>query len=78
MERLDAINTIYEQQNYTYDNHARSMPDRIVSVSPPFVRPFIRGKAGKTVEFGAGCWPASAIQLFTESISVWKLLNTDP
>ncbi len=29
------------------------MPDRIVSVSQPFVRPIVRGKAGKPVEFGA-------------------------
>lgn len=31
----------------------RSVPDRIVSVSQPFVRPIVRGKAGKPVEFGA-------------------------
>ena len=29
------------------------MPDRIVSISQPFVRPIVRGKAGKPVEFGA-------------------------
>ena len=29
------------------------LPDRIVSVSQPFVRPIVRGKAGKPVEFGA-------------------------
>ena len=53
MERLDTICTIYEQQKYMYDNHTRSVPDRIVSVSQPFVRPIVRGKAGKPVEFGA-------------------------
>lgn len=36
-----------------YDNHTHSIPDRIVSVSQPFVRPIVRGKAGKPVEFGA-------------------------
>ena len=36
-----------------YDNHTHSVPDRIVSVSQPFVRPIVRGKAGKPVEFGA-------------------------
>ena len=53
MERLDTICTIYEQQKYMYDNHTHSVPDRIVSVSQPFVRPIVRGKAGKPVEFGA-------------------------
>lgn len=36
-----------------YDNHTHSVPDRIVSVSQSFVRPIVRGKAGKPVEFGA-------------------------
>ena len=36
-----------------YDNRTHSVPDRIVSVSHPFVRPIVRGKAGKPVEFGA-------------------------
>ena len=53
MERLSTIRTIYEQQKYMYDNHTHSVPDRIVSVSQPFVRPIVRGKAGKPVEFGA-------------------------
>ena len=52
-ERLDTIRTIYEQQKYMYDNRTHSGPDRIVSVSQPFVRPIVRGKAGKPVEFGA-------------------------
>ena len=53
MERLDTIRTIYEQQKYMYDNRTHSVPDRIVSVSQPFVRPIVRGKASKPVEFGA-------------------------
>ena len=36
-----------------YDNRTHSVPDRIVSVSQPFVRPIARGKAGNPVEFGA-------------------------
>ena len=53
MERLNTICTIYEQQKYMHDNRTHSVPDRIVSVSQPFVRPIVRGKAGKPVEFGA-------------------------
>ena len=52
-ERLATIRTIYEQQKYMYDHHTHSVPDRIVSVSQPFVRPIVRGKASKPVEFGA-------------------------
>ena len=52
-ERLYTIRTIYQQQKYMYDKRTHSVPDRIVSVSQPFVRPIVRGKAGKPVEFGA-------------------------
>ena len=52
-KRLNTIRTIYEQQKYMHDNRTHSVPDRIVSVSQPFVRPIVRGKAGKPVEFGA-------------------------
>ena len=51
--RLETIRKIYEQQKYMYDNHTHSVPDRIVSVSQPFIRPIVRGKPGKPVEFGA-------------------------
>ena len=47
------LRKIYEQQKYMYDNKGHSVPDRIVSVSRPFLRPVVRGKAGKPVEFGA-------------------------
>lgn len=50
--RLETLRKIYEQQKYMYDNHTHSVPDRIVSVSQPFIRPIVRGKAGKPVEFG--------------------------
>lgn len=52
MQRLETIRNIYEQQKYMYDNHTHAVPNRIVSVSQPFVRPIVRGKAGKPVEFG--------------------------
>ena len=51
-ERLSTIRAIYAQQKYMYDHRTHSVPDRIVSVSQPFVRPIVRGKAGKPVEFG--------------------------
>ena len=36
-----------------YDNHTHSVPDRIVSISQPWLRPIVRGKAKAPVEFGA-------------------------
>ena len=51
--RLIVIQKVYEQQKFMYDNHTHSVPDRIVSLSQPWVRPIVRGKAGKPVEFGA-------------------------
>ena len=52
-ERLNTLRTIYAQQKYMYDHRTHSVSDRIVSMSQPFVRPIVRGKAGKPVEFGA-------------------------
>ena len=51
--RLSVLKEIYAQQKYMYDNKTHSVPDRIVSLSQPWVRPIVRGKAGKPVEFGA-------------------------
>ena len=44
---------LYEQQYAMYATHTRRCDDRIVSISQPYIRPIIRGKQGKTVEFGA-------------------------
>ena len=59
-ERLDTIRTVYEQQKYMYDNRTHSVPDRIVSVSQPFVRPIVRGKAGKPVSL-ARSWTSVSL-----------------
>ena len=52
-ECLETIRTIYSQQKYMYDHHTHTVPNRIVSVSQPFIIPIVRGKAAKPVEFGA-------------------------
>ncbi len=51
--RLDTIRKVYEQQKFMYDHKTHSVENRIVSLSQPFIRPIVRGKAGKPVEFGA-------------------------
>lgn len=52
-ERLSVINKLYEQQQYMYDSKTHSVDDRIVSISQPYIRPIVRGKAKAPVEFGA-------------------------
>ena len=51
-ERLTVIDKVYEQQKYMYDNRIHTVADRIVSISQPYIRPIVRGKAKAPVEFG--------------------------
>lgn len=44
---------LYEQQKYMWDNRTHRVPDRIVSLAQPYLRPIVRGKAKAPVEFGA-------------------------
>lgn len=47
------IQEVYRQQYQMYNNRTHKISDRIVSISQPHVRPMVRGKASKEVEFGA-------------------------
>ena len=53
MTKLETVKKLYEQQKYMYDNHTHSVPDRIISICQPWLRPIVRGKAKAPVEFGA-------------------------
>ena len=56
MTELDRLLTIYEfydQQKYLLDHKTHSVPNRIVSLSQPWVRPIVRGKSKAPTEFGA-------------------------
>ena len=52
---MEIITKVYRQQknHFGNDNPRESIPDRIVSISKPYVRPIVRGKEVKDVEFGA-------------------------
>lgn len=50
---LLVIQEVYRQQKEMFEKKTHSIPDRIVSISQPHVRPIVRGKAGSEVEFGA-------------------------
>ena len=56
-ERLEVIKKVYDQQRFMHKNRVNRVDDRIVSISQPHVRPIVRGKAGKNVEFGAKISP---------------------
>lgn len=53
LKYLQVINTAYDQQHYMHKNRIHKVEDRIVSIHQPHVRPIVRGKAGKPVEFGS-------------------------
>lgn len=51
-KRLKIVRRVYEQQREMYREKKRRIENRIVSLHKPEIRPIIRGKAGKKVEFG--------------------------
>lgn len=53
IEKLKTVNTIHYQQDYMHNNPGEYVKDRIVSLFKPYLRPIIRGKENKRVEFGA-------------------------
>ena len=53
LHRYWVIRQVYEQQWQMYRNKTKRCDDRIVSISQPHVRPIVRGKVDKPVEFGA-------------------------
>jgi len=51
--RVSTIEKIRQQQWSLYFGKESSIPDRIVSLHKPYIRPIVRGKETKPVEFGA-------------------------
>ena len=52
-QMLDTLQALYAQQQYMFTNNTHSVVNRIVSISQPYIRPIVRGKAKSPVEFGA-------------------------
>jgi hypothetical protein len=52
LSRFETIREIAKQQRWHYENPGEPVPNRIVSVRQPHVRPIVRGKARSEVEFG--------------------------
>ena len=57
LDMLGTITRISRQQksHFKSGDSRESIPNRIVSVSKPYIRPIVRGKETKTAEFGAKC-----------------------
>ena len=65
---------LYEQQKYMYEHKVHSVPDRIVSISQPWLRPIVRGKVTAPVEFGA----KFDLSLDTEGYGRIEKISFDP
>lgn len=53
LAKVACIEKIYEQQRYMFENAGQYPKARIVSLYKPYLRPIVRGKENKRVEFGA-------------------------
>src|SRR5699024_4732055 len=45
IDRYLVITQLYAQQKYMWDHHTHQVDHRIISLSQPFLRPIVRGKA---------------------------------
>ena len=52
-QMFDTLQALYAQQQYMFTNNTHSVVNRIASISQPYIRPIVRGKAKSPVEFGA-------------------------
>jgi len=52
-QKLLVVSELVRQQTILYHADSRSIPDRIVSLFQSHIRPIVRGKARRNVEFGA-------------------------
>ncbi|MCQ2564209.1 MAG: transposase [Mogibacterium sp.] len=72
---LDIITKMYRQQKNHFESRdcRESIPDRIVSINKPYVRPIVRGKEVKSVEFGA-----KVNNILVDGISFIEKLSFNP
>ena len=55
LDMLETVTRVYcQQKNHFKSGDSReSIPNHIVTLSKPYIRPIVRGKEAKIVEFGA-------------------------
>lgn len=73
LKKLWVAHEVARQQRYMYGNRTNTVGHRIVSPSQPHVRPVVRGKQGRAVEFGAKL----GLSLFEGHMAL-DTLNWDP
>lgn len=69
------IQTLNDQQRQMYSTKSNTCKDRIVSIGQPYVRPIVRGKAGKKVEFGTKIGLALANGIAKAETLSWDAYN---
>jgi hypothetical protein len=52
ISRFETVCGVYGQQKQMYESKSHTVPERIVSLSRPWIRPIVRGKTNAPVEFG--------------------------
>lgn len=52
-ELLSTIEKVYQQQKWMHENKTNRVPNRIVNIFQPWVRPIVRGKEKNKTEFGS-------------------------
>jgi hypothetical protein len=67
---LRTIKKVLEQQTFLQSHAPNELKDRIVSLAKPYVRPIVRGKENKRVEFGM-----KAHVLQTDGVSYFDCMN---
>jgi transposase, IS5 family len=72
--KLLVVSELVRQQQILYHSNTRSIPDRIVSLTQPHLRPIVRGKARSSVEFGAKV----SISVTGEGFAFLDRLSWDP
>ena len=74
-KNLLVVNELHRQQLEMFTNKIHTTKNRIISISKPFIRPIVRGKAKANVEFGAKV-SASVVDgfIFADRIS-WENFN---
>ena len=72
---LEIITRMYRQQRNHFESRdcRESIPNRIVSISKPYVRPIVRGNEVKSVEFGA-----KVNNILVDGISFIEKLSFNP
>ncbi len=75
MRQFWVIQTVNDQQRFMYNEKTNRCDHRIVSISQPHVRPIVRGKQGKQVEFGAKIGLALADGFVKAQTISWDAYN---